>query len=520
MLFLLMFTPFTFTTAPPFLNATAPGQLTYDGHGALSAGASSRLLYDYSEPYRSDILDYLYTPKFGASLDLIKVEIGGDSQSTDGTEPSHQHTRTDLNCHRGYEWWLLEEAKKRNPDVVTYALSWAVPHWVGNDTYYSTDNIQYHLSWLKCLRDEHPTVGSLDYIGAWNERAWGGPDWIVQLRQAMDDEGFEATKIIIPDGGYDPQILSDIDASVQFAKAMEGGGIGLHYPCNTPHPEVQQQYGLKYWSSEDYSTEATWAGAGCWGRLLNQNVVRMNMTSTIAWSLLWGVYSDFPYFGNGLMYAYAPWSNFYEINQAIWTSAHHTQFIAPGWVYVGGGVQGVGGGKGYLNQGGTYVALMSPDSSTQGLREVTIVLEKLHGDCLRCAGQNTTRERFTLVLGRTLRHETLSMWQTNASKWGGGVVGGWVVVWCLCVFEPVPTHTLAVSSLVFLVVVVIGIVVVVLVCCCSCCSCCSCCGSLVYIFQAIPSFTCTTSPSTKQQGPSPWTFSPIPSSRKATLKRY
>lgn len=36
------------------------GGLPYDGHGALSAGASSRLLYDYAEPHRSNILDYLF----------------------------------------------------------------------------------------------------------------------------------------------------------------------------------------------------------------------------------------------------------------------------------------------------------------------------------------------------------------------------------------------------------------------------------------------------------------------------
>ncbi len=29
------------------------------------------------------------------------------------------HTREDLNCTRGYEWWLMKEAKKRNPDVIT-----------------------------------------------------------------------------------------------------------------------------------------------------------------------------------------------------------------------------------------------------------------------------------------------------------------------------------------------------------------------------------------------------------------
>ena len=62
--------------------------LPYDGHGGLSAGASSRLLFDYAEPARSEILDYLYKPKFGANLWVCKVEIGGDTQSTDGKRSS------------------------------------------------------------------------------------------------------------------------------------------------------------------------------------------------------------------------------------------------------------------------------------------------------------------------------------------------------------------------------------------------------------------------------------------------
>lgn len=61
----------------------------FDGIGALSAGASSRLLWDYEEPQRSEILDYLFKPQFGASLSILKVEIGGDVQSTDGSEHSH-----------------------------------------------------------------------------------------------------------------------------------------------------------------------------------------------------------------------------------------------------------------------------------------------------------------------------------------------------------------------------------------------------------------------------------------------
>lgn len=247
------------------------GGLILDGHGALSAGASSRLLYDYDEPVRGEILDYLFKPFYGASLQIIKVEIGGDSQSTDGTEASHQHEREEeVNCHRGYEWWLLREARQRNPGIITYALSWAVPYWVGNDTFFSEDNINYHISWLKCLRDEHPTVGPLDYLGVWNERAFNRT-WVVRLRDALDEAGFQATKIIIPDGlGWDPTILSEIQEDESLHRALKGGGIGLHYPCNItdiPSTIIQNDLQLKLWSSEDFSTisDCTYDGDGLGG---------------------------------------------------------------------------------------------------------------------------------------------------------------------------------------------------------------------------------------------------------------
>lgn len=81
---------------------------------------------------------------------MLKVEIGGDGASTDGDEPSHMHTRADLSCTRGYELWLIEQAKARNPDILLYSLSWAVPAWVGNNTYYSDDNIHYQTQvWMR-----------------------------------------------------------------------------------------------------------------------------------------------------------------------------------------------------------------------------------------------------------------------------------------------------------------------------------------------------------------------------------
>ncbi len=118
----------------------------YEGIGALSGGGGvTRLLIDYEPAIQNDVLDALFLPGHGASLKMIKVEIGGDTQSTEGTEASHEHFRGDLNCSRGYEWWVVEQAKLRNPAIKTFGLSWGVPGWIGDGEYYSDDNIQYHI---------------------------------------------------------------------------------------------------------------------------------------------------------------------------------------------------------------------------------------------------------------------------------------------------------------------------------------------------------------------------------------
>ena len=70
-------------TSIVLLDGNSKGRV-FDGLGAASAGASSRLLIDYPEPQRSQILDYLFKPSYGAALQHLKVEIGADVNSTDG----------------------------------------------------------------------------------------------------------------------------------------------------------------------------------------------------------------------------------------------------------------------------------------------------------------------------------------------------------------------------------------------------------------------------------------------------
>ena len=45
-------------------------------------------------------------PKF------FKRSVSNHDLFTDGVESSHMHTEDEANYHRGYEWWLMTEAKK------------------------------------------------------------------------------------------------------------------------------------------------------------------------------------------------------------------------------------------------------------------------------------------------------------------------------------------------------------------------------------------------------------------------
>ena len=251
--------------------------------GALSAGATSRLLYEYPEPQRSDILDLLFKPATAAALHILKVEIGGDVQSTDGSEASHMHTREDLSCTRGYESWLIQEGKARNPALLTYGLSWGVPHWVGdgqgNGTgFYSGDNLLYHIKWMECVRN---TTGvTIDFLGLWNEKPPAPADYVIGMRAALDAANFSSTQLSIFDGGYSTNnLVAEALADPAFNASFSS--VGRHYPCDAPFPEIEASIHKAYWSSEDFSLPNDWLGASCWGRLLNQNYALMNITATI-----------------------------------------------------------------------------------------------------------------------------------------------------------------------------------------------------------------------------------------------
>eukprot|EP01048_Picozoa_sp_COSAG05_P005603 COSAG05_NODE_337_length_11164_cov_11.970357_4_plen_963_part_00 len=283
---------------------------------------------------------------------------------------------------------------------------------------------------------------ALSVTGIWNERPWGNVAYVKSLRSALDAAGFQHTQIVGSDGGIPSAQINFLATDPAFAAAEHIQGT--HYPCSRDQPAKFWEIVPKqtYWANEDFSTiGGDWDGGSCWGRSLSQNFVKLNATATISWSTIWSVYDSWRYYGNGLMYAMEPWSGNYTVPPAIWTSAHVNQFVEPGWHFLSGG------GNGLLPGGGSWTAMVpgggggsrssgsgSSSSSSQrshhrqlssGQRrrtvgeavagaDLTLVLEKLEGACLRCKVASTTAETVSFMLAGTLTAtKSLSMWLTN-----------------------------------------------------------------------------------------------------------
>lgn len=378
----------------------------FHGIGALSGGsATSKLLADYNEPQRSQILDYLFKPQFGASLQILKVEIGGDGQASDATEASHMHNATDENYHRGYEWWLMKEAKRRNPSIILYGLPWDFPAWLGDGTRNPyTDPwrlASYIVKWVRGAKLVHGL--DIDYVGIWNERDYNIL-YIKVLRQMLDDAGYANTRIVAADGNWN--IVDDLSQDAMLDSAVDV--IGVHYP-GTVSPQSAVNSGKPLWSSEDYSTFNDANGGGCWARILNQNYVNGHMTSTIAWNLIDSYFQGLPWDRESLMTAREPWSGYYSVDTPIWVSAHTCQFASPGWHYLRHGY-----GVAMLEKGGSMVSLVSPDS-----KDLTIVIETMshdHSKCIRpeLPPYNVSAQNVTIALmGSFVDVFELEVWYTK-----------------------------------------------------------------------------------------------------------
>lgn len=386
------------------VDGSGPGRV-FDGVGAASGGGgNSRLLIDYPEPQRSQLLDYLFKPGYGAALQSLKIEIGGDTNSTDGAEPSYQHTKGAVDCNQGYEWWLAEQAKARNPAIKLYGLAWGAPGWIGvNDPanptpgqpyFWSQDMIDYLVGWFGCAAQHHLPI---DYIGGWNEREYDAA-WYKKFKAALVAGGHAGTKVVGADS-YDWGLASAMAADPQLNAAIDV--VGMHYPCgylgsmttcnSTP---AAQALGKPIWASESGSQDYN-SGAPAVARAINRDYIDGRMTSFMNWPVIAALYQNLYFSTDGLSLAAQPWSGNYSIGQTTWVTAHTTQFTRPGWQYLDQASGYLGGNR----ANGSYVSLKSPNSS-----DYSTVVETMDAT----AAQSAT---FTVTGG--LPTGRVHVWATN-----------------------------------------------------------------------------------------------------------
>jgi hypothetical protein len=371
---------------------------TYEGVGALSAGASTRLLIDYQEPYRSQILDFLFKPKYGASLQHLKVEIGGDDNSTCGTEPSHARTREEFEnpklayFQRGYEWWLMTEAKKRNPNIYLDCLEWGAPGWIGDGKYYSQDNINYIIAFIKAAKQYHDL--KIDFTGIWNERMYD-IDFIKNLRKAMDEHGLNDVKLVAADlcCHQQWQIADDMKMDEELRKSVDV--IGDHYPERDKaynSSENAKSFGIPVWNNEGGPWKGNWEGFEYLAKMYNRDYIEGRMTKNITWSLITSYYNNLSLPNSGLMTANTPWSGYYDVEPAVWAVAHTSQFAEPGWKYIDSAC-------GYLEKKGSFVTLVSSTEDS----DFSIVAETMEAE------QSQT---VTFKVGGKTKIKTVNIWRT------------------------------------------------------------------------------------------------------------
>lgn len=219
--------------------------------------------------------------------------------------------------------------------------------------------------------------------GLWNEVSYSS-DWAVRLRAALDDAGYQNTRLVGSDtGGWDP-VASDMMSNGSIAAAVDV--VGSHYPNNPPTAEVatwMRAHGKSMWASEMWNLGKTndWLGAMALASDLSR-FAQYGLSTSIVWCLVYswwpslnfGSFSNTSNGGSGhaLTTAAEPWSGHWEVSAPLAIMAHWTQFATPGgWWYLNAS----GSGVGTLPGGGSYATLMDADALATGVATFSLVIE-------------------------------------------------------------------------------------------------------------------------------------------------
>jgi galactosylceramidase len=382
------------------LNGNAGGK-RFDGIGVVNGGgATSVLLKDYPEPQRSQILDLVFKPKFGASVSALLVEIPGDGNSTQGSMPSHMHTRDDLNYSRGYTWWILRQAKNRNPDLTLDGTAWSAPGWIGNGKFWSQDAADYYVKWLQGLRSVYGL--ELDAIGCRNEKGYS-PEFAEILRTTLNANGFAQVKVHAFDHwpadkfNFVKQMLTDekLRDSIDILSAHTLSAKTKGIPASAQVQQMAAGMNKPIWNTEEHVYKKGFDCEISIVQAFNDNFISSGATKIVNWYDIAALYPMEPYSEDpAMLLAQSPWSGHYQVREALWGYAHYGQFTQVGWQYLNGAC-------GDLSGGGSFVTLKSPGD------DYSVILETKDAK---------TPQQIQFKIEAGLSTAQLCVWRSNAKE--------------------------------------------------------------------------------------------------------
>lgn len=345
----------------------------YEGLGGLSAGGGTRLLADYPETQKRQILDLLFKPKFGASLQHLKIENGGDAESTFGTEPAMMRTRQEYErataalasanpndpqyadvkrmFRRGYEFWLAAEGRKRNPKLLLDSLQWGAPGWTGG--FYTQENANYLARFNQGAKAYWKL--DFDFVGGNQNEANNPGTWVRTLRQTLDADGLAQVRINVVDLYEDEltkfQRALDADAELQRATYAVGSHYVIewwkegHFLKLIEDDAQRSQHAQHLWIGEE--TAQAWKTANAAGlysfalynaSLFNRNHVLNKATMPGEYCFpvcAWLAAMDYTWNNDGFVNCYEPWSGHYEVTPSLgrgaYDAVHGARVDLSGW---------------------------------------------------------------------------------------------------------------------------------------------------------------------------------------------
>ena len=330
--------------------------VVYDGMGVIAGEGAARLLADYDPAVSARVLDLLFLPGLLASLDIVKIEIGGDGNVIQGSTPAHRHSLGETpNFARGSQTWLAAQAKARNPQLMVVALAWSFPGFlVSNGSPFGDCAgsgpclaATYVAEWVGGVRSALglvvDVVGTLsDFWDAANE-----PSFVKALRARLDAAGLTAVRIVCGEDG------TWACAEAALADADLAAAVGIFSTHGSSRPSAAAAaLGKRLWATHRSSLgeAANLRGAAILGVALAADAAA-GFSATMVWGALCAAYDGTPEHNNGLVRADSPTSGFFAVTPSLFAVAHTSRFARPGWLSLDPAKTT---GSGALARGGTY----------------------------------------------------------------------------------------------------------------------------------------------------------------------